>query len=168
MPPPAQGGGGSKLEAPLSFWEQGWDPNICDIAIANEAMHFVKVRGGGGERSSQSPVRAASQMSPLVAQLAKSVRATLRPFHGATWRSHLHWQDTIKPMPGQASVSTEKIMPQRLAGLCSWPQSQVKHVFKTKTDNAEKHSSDLAEGLLTRTNCRLRNAPATLCGHVDL
>ena len=87
MPPPAQGGGGSKLEAPFSFWEQQVAQTFVTYAIANEAMHFVKV---GGERSRQSPVRAASQMSPLVAQLAKSVRATLRPFHGATWRSHLH------------------------------------------------------------------------------
>ena len=91
MPPPAQGGGGSKLEAPFSFWEQQVAQTFVTYAIANEAMHFVKV-GGGGERSRQSPVRAASQMSPLVAQLAGSVRATLRGSHyrGATWRSHLH------------------------------------------------------------------------------
>ena len=33
MPPPAQGGGGSKLEAPLSFWEQGWDPNTWNKEV---------------------------------------------------------------------------------------------------------------------------------------
>ena len=88
--PKGVGGPSSRLLSHFGNKDQKLELNICDIAIANEAMHFVKVRGGGGERSSQSPVRAASQMSPLVAQLAKSVRATLRPFHGATWRSHLH------------------------------------------------------------------------------